>query len=147
MFIKSIVKTDKDTAKKYQYYRLCESFRIGNKTRHRSILSLGKLEEIPSEMDRKILADRIEHLFNNTPGLLTIRCRQWLKNSPWNLVACYAARLLKRSLSCSKPIHLVEARVIMSALIQKLSVTKMYAKWALNGCVSKLLISWILGVF
>src|ERR1022692_817122 len=69
MFIKSIVKTDKDTAKKYQYYRLCESFRIGNKTRHRSILSLGKLEEIPSEMDRKILADRIEHLFNNTPGL------------------------------------------------------------------------------
>ena len=69
MFIKSIVKTDKDTAKKYQYYRLCESFRIGNKTRHRSILSLGKLEEIPSEIDRKILADRIEHLFNNTPGL------------------------------------------------------------------------------
>src|ERR1039457_3052534 len=69
MFIKSIVKTDKDTGKIYQYYRLCESFRIGNKTRHRNILSLGKLEELPSETDRKILADRIEHLLTNTSGL------------------------------------------------------------------------------
>jgi hypothetical protein len=69
VFIKSIVKTDKDTGKIYQYYRLCESFRIGNKTRHRNILSLGKLEELPSETDRKILADRIEHLFTNTSGL------------------------------------------------------------------------------
>ena len=69
VFIKSIVKTDKVTAKKYQYYRLCESFRIGNKTRHRNILSLGKLEELPSEIDRKTLADRIERLLNNSPGL------------------------------------------------------------------------------
>ncbi len=69
MFIKSIIKTDKATAKKYQYYRLCESFRIGSKTRHRHILSLGKLEELPCETDRKILADRIEQLFNNTSGL------------------------------------------------------------------------------
>lgn len=69
MFIKSIVKTDKATGKIYQYYRLCESFRIGNKTRHRNILSLGKLEELPSEIDRKILADRIEHLLTNTSGL------------------------------------------------------------------------------
>jgi hypothetical protein len=69
VFIKSIVKTDKATGKRYHYYRLCESFRIGDKTRHRNILSLGKLEALASETDRKILADRIEHLFNNTPGL------------------------------------------------------------------------------
>lgn len=69
MFIKAIIKTDKATAKTYRYYRLCESFRIGNKTRHRNILSLGKLQELPDETDRKILADRIEHLVNNTTGL------------------------------------------------------------------------------
>ncbi len=69
VFIKFIVWTDKTTGKIYQYYRLCESFRIGNKTRHRNILSLGKLEELPSEIDRKILADRIEHLLTNTSGL------------------------------------------------------------------------------
>ena len=69
VFLKSIIKTDKDTGKTYQYYRLCESFRIGNKTRHRNILTLGKLEELPSEVDRKILADRIEHLLTNTSGL------------------------------------------------------------------------------
>jgi transposase len=69
MFIKSIIKTDKQTGKKYQYYRLCESFRIGNNTRHRNILSLGKLEELSTDSDRKMLADRIEQLLNNTSGL------------------------------------------------------------------------------
>ena len=69
MFIKSIIKTDKQTGKKYQYYRLCESFRIGNNTRHRNILSLGKLEELSTDIDRKTLANRIEQLLNNTSGL------------------------------------------------------------------------------
>jgi hypothetical protein len=69
VFIKSIVKTDKVTGKKYKYYRLCESFRIGSKPTHRTILSLGKLEELPTPIDRKTLADRIERLLNNSPGL------------------------------------------------------------------------------
>lgn len=62
MFIKTIVKTDKLTGKRYDYFRLCEGYRIGDKVRHRSILSLGKLEELSSKEDRKILADRIEKL-------------------------------------------------------------------------------------
>jgi hypothetical protein len=69
MFIKSIIKTDKQTGKKYQYYRLCQSYRIGNRTRHRNILSLGKLEELSTDSDRKMLADRIEQLLNHTAGL------------------------------------------------------------------------------
>jgi hypothetical protein len=62
MFIKTIVKTDRNTSKSYNYYRLCEGYRIGNKVRHRSILSLGKLEGIDSKEDKKFLADRIESL-------------------------------------------------------------------------------------
>lgn len=62
MFIKTIVKTDKLTGKRYEYFRLCEGYRIGDKVRHRSILSLGKLEKLSSKEDRKILADRIEKL-------------------------------------------------------------------------------------
>ncbi len=62
MFIKTIVKTDKLTGKRYEYFRLCEGYRIGDKVRHRSILSLGKLEGLNSKEERKILADRIEKL-------------------------------------------------------------------------------------
>ncbi|MBT6685426.1 MAG: IS1634 family transposase [Bacteroidetes bacterium] len=39
---------------------LTESYRIGNKTRHRGILSLGKLETIDTKEDKKLLADTIE---------------------------------------------------------------------------------------
>ena len=60
MFIKTIVKTDRQTGKRYNYYRLCESYRIGNKTRHRSIVSMGRLEGIATQEDRKLLADAIE---------------------------------------------------------------------------------------
>lgn len=62
MFIKTIVKTDKKTSKRYDYYRLCEGYRIGNNVRHRSIVSMGRLEGIESKEDKKKLADSIEAL-------------------------------------------------------------------------------------
>ncbi len=60
MFIKTIVKTDKKTKKRYEYYRLCEGYRIGNSVRHRTIVNMGKLEGIDNKIDRKFLADLIE---------------------------------------------------------------------------------------
>jgi hypothetical protein len=62
MFIKTIVKTEKKSGKQYNYYRLCESYRIGNKVRHRPIISMGKLEGIESKEDKKLLADTIESI-------------------------------------------------------------------------------------
>jgi len=62
MFIKTIPKTDKKTNKRYYYYRLCESYRVGGKPRHRTILNLGSLEELPNRQDHKLLADRIEQI-------------------------------------------------------------------------------------
>jgi transposase len=62
MFVKTIVKTDKSSGKRYDYYRLCEGYRIGDKVRHRPIVSLGTLEGIETKEDRKLLADRIESL-------------------------------------------------------------------------------------
>lgn len=69
MFIKTIVKTEKKTGKRYDYYRLCEGYRIGNNVRHRSILSLGSLEGIDSKEDKKMLADRIESLLQGEEQL------------------------------------------------------------------------------
>ncbi len=69
MFIKTIVKTDKKTGKRYEYYRLCEGYRIGNKVRHRSILTLGSLSGVESREDKKMLADRIESLLKGEKKL------------------------------------------------------------------------------
>ena len=69
MFIKAIPKTDKTTGKSYHYYRLCESYRLGDKTRHRNILSLGVLMELSDKKDFKFLADRIEQLLGGKPSL------------------------------------------------------------------------------
>ena len=69
MFIKTIVKTDKKTGKRYEYYRLCEGYRIGNKVRHRSILTLGSLSGVESKEDKKMLADRIESLLKGEKQL------------------------------------------------------------------------------
>ena len=60
MFIKTIVKTDKKSGKRYDYYRLCEGYRIGDSVRHRTIVSMGRLEGIKSKQDKKLLADLVE---------------------------------------------------------------------------------------
>ncbi|MDR0304981.1 MAG: IS1634 family transposase [Chitinispirillales bacterium] len=74
MFIKKIVKNNKKTDVDYFTYRLCESYRIDDKVRHRNILNVGKLETIRRE-DFKLLCDRIEQkvkginpLFPNISG-------------------------------------------------------------------------------
>ena len=59
MFLKQIIKKDKQGNKTYTYYRLCESYRIDNQIRHRSLMSLGTLEEL-SDIERKQLVDCIE---------------------------------------------------------------------------------------
>jgi len=69
MFIKTIVKTDKKSRKRYDYYRLCESYRIEGKPRHRTILSLGLLEGLKSKEERKLLADRIEDMIKGSNKL------------------------------------------------------------------------------
>jgi len=69
MFIKSVPKTDRGTGKTYTYYRLCESYRLGNSIRHRNILSLGTLDELTEPIHFKLLADRIEQLTKGLPRM------------------------------------------------------------------------------
>jgi transposase len=71
MFIKTIVKTDLKTSKRYDYYRLCESYRLNGKPRHRTIISLGSLENLTSKQQRKQLADRIEDLLTGVNRLFS----------------------------------------------------------------------------
>jgi transposase len=69
MFIKIIPKKDKNTGKVYHYHRLCESYRLGASVRHRTILSLGLLNDLNQPQQFKLLADRIEQLLKVSAGL------------------------------------------------------------------------------
>ncbi|MDR2027060.1 MAG: IS1634 family transposase [Prevotellaceae bacterium] len=76
MFIKKIDKSNPKKGKVYFTYRLCESYRIDNKVRHRSILNLGNLGDVPHKY-HKLLCDRIEQklkgenlLFANIPDVV-----------------------------------------------------------------------------
>ncbi|MHC1775301.1 MAG: IS1634 family transposase [Lentimicrobium sp.] len=69
MFIKIIPKKDKNTGKVYHYHRLCESYRLGDSVRHRTILSLGLLDDLKEPKQFKLLADRIEQLIKVSAGL------------------------------------------------------------------------------
>ncbi|MCX6159713.1 MAG: IS1634 family transposase [Ignavibacteriae bacterium] len=69
MFIKRIDKKDRNGKRKYIYYRLCESYRIGDQSRQRTVLSLGKLDELTSAEQHKQLSDRIEALISGQAEL------------------------------------------------------------------------------
>lgn len=69
MFFKKIDKKDRKGDKKYVHYRLCESYRIHGKTRHRTILNVGRLDDI-NDFERKILADRVEKILNGQLNIL-----------------------------------------------------------------------------
>ncbi|MBP9015885.1 MAG: transposase, partial [Candidatus Atribacteria bacterium] len=76
MFVKTITKTDKKTKKRYSYYRLCESYRVGDNPRHRTILNLGSLTELPNRQDHKLLADRIEQILRGEQPLFPLENEQ-----------------------------------------------------------------------
>lgn len=67
MFLKKITKGNKAT-KVYTYYRLCESVRIGDKSRHRILLNTAELAGL-DEHERKMLANRIESLYQGNNAL------------------------------------------------------------------------------
>jgi len=64
MFFKKIVKTEHHLGKRYDYYRLCETYRVGGHPKHRSIISVGRLEDF-THQERRLLAEKIESLIKN----------------------------------------------------------------------------------
>ena len=69
MFIKPFFKYNKTTRERYTIYSLCESYRINGSIRHRSIIGLGKLEELETEEEKKLLGSIVESMLHNR-GLL-----------------------------------------------------------------------------
>ena len=95
MFIKAITKKNKGYDKEFTYGRLVNSYRIGQNTRHKTVLNLGKIELDKSKW--KDLADRIEQILNQE-GLFA-------HPDPMieNLANYYAALIIKENIQTSKP--------------------------------------------
>ena len=72
MFIKPLVKYNKTTKQRYNIYQLCESFHLDDRVRHRIIIGLGKLDELPSEEQKKHLGKRIEELLTGSINRLPL---------------------------------------------------------------------------
>ena len=62
MFVKSLVKYNKSKKQRYNIYQLCESYRLDDRVRHRVIIGLGKLDDLPDEEQKRHLGKRIEEL-------------------------------------------------------------------------------------
>ena len=70
MFIKPFPKYNSTTKERYTIYRLCESYRLNGQIRHRTIVGLGKLDELATDDERKYLGKRIEEIIKHGTGLL-----------------------------------------------------------------------------
>ncbi len=101
MFIKPFPKYNRTTKQRYTVYRLCESYRLNGYIRHRTIIGLGKLEELETVEQKKLLASRIECAQTHTKrsGLVRlihiselavikmVGCKQ--NESKWKETSCY----------------------------------------------------------
>ncbi|NJM14410.1 MAG: hypothetical protein HC896_02660 [Bacteroidales bacterium] len=65
MFIKPFQKYNKTTRERYCVYKLCEGYRRNGQTHHRIIIGFGKLEELETVEQKKLLATCVEELIAN----------------------------------------------------------------------------------
>jgi transposase len=72
MFVKPLVKYNKTTKQRYNIYQLCESFRLDDRIRHRIIIGLGKLDELPGEEQKKLLGKRVEEMLTGQDNSLLL---------------------------------------------------------------------------
>ncbi|MBN1768725.1 MAG: IS1634 family transposase, partial [Prolixibacteraceae bacterium] len=72
MFVKPLVKYNKSTKQRYNIYQLCESFRLDGRIRHRVIVGLGKLDDLPTEAQKKLLGKRVEELLTGQGNSLSL---------------------------------------------------------------------------
>jgi hypothetical protein len=71
MFIKPYYKQNKTSGERYCLYKLCEGFRIHGAVHHRIIICFGRLEELETVEQKKLLALRVEELIVNGGNTLS----------------------------------------------------------------------------
>jgi len=102
MYIKQIKKKNKNSDKEYIYYRLIHGYKIGNKTRHKNILNLGKLEGV-DKTQYKALADRIEELVTGNSN--TLFADEQTSTSIESLAQEFSKKIITEKLFVTTPLN------------------------------------------
>ena len=121
MFVKKIDKSNKKTGKSYFTYRLCESYRIEDKNRHRNILNIGKLENIRKE-DFKLLSDRVEQKVKGVNTLFSDFPEEVEKEAEFIYRRILNEKLLDCTVSAASPDRDEDLENTEGADIQKVDV-------------------------
>jgi len=72
MFIKPYFKQNRTTGERYTVFKLCESYRLNGGIHHHIIISFGRLEELETVEQKKLLASRVEELIINGGNTLPL---------------------------------------------------------------------------
>jgi hypothetical protein len=72
MFIKPYFKHNRTTGEHYTVFKLCESYRLNGGVHHHIIINFGRLEELETVEQKKLLASRVEDLIINGGNTLPI---------------------------------------------------------------------------
>lgn len=71
MFVKPYLKQNRDTGERYTVYKLVEGYRIHGQVTHRIIVSFGRLDELETDEQKKLLGKRVEQLIVNGGNTLS----------------------------------------------------------------------------
>jgi transposase len=71
MFVKPYLKQNLTTSQRYTVYKLCEGYRINGQVTHRIIISFGRLDELKTDEQKKLLGKRVEQLLINGGNTLS----------------------------------------------------------------------------
>ena len=71
MFIKPFSKYNKTSGERYITYKLCESYRLDGGVHHRTIIGFGRLDELETVEQKKLLPMRVEELVINGGNTLS----------------------------------------------------------------------------
>lgn len=93
MFIKPFPKYNRTTKQRYAIYKLCESYRFDGHTRHRIIIGLGKLDELPEIEQKRLLTRRIEEMLKY--GINTL-CVEPIDSKTEELATYFYLEIVKR---------------------------------------------------
>jgi len=72
MFVKPYFKYNKTNKERYTVYKLCESYRLHNRVHHRIVIGMGRLEELETAGQIKMLGCRIEDMIKNGANSLAL---------------------------------------------------------------------------
>lgn len=145
MFIRAVQKKDSKKKTTYTYYRLTNSYRVGNKVRQTVVLNLGKLEGIDQE-ERKMLANRIEELFSGLQSTLFFPVSKKIEN----LAQSFASQIEREKVFPSKKGKAISKEITSNyqnidlESIEQISSKDIGGEWLVKQAFDKLNIPHIL---